>query len=128
MQLSIGTTYKFTLVNNAFMGSEQIGKLISICDYDMAMLIMDVGQIHINIYPNLPNGANRDPKQLEYYVVQTADASKIVLAAKWLSKDPDIIDVMKYQYTMEFETNAQRMNFEQLVSDYGFKLIGSQTV
>lgn len=123
--VSIGTSYKFTLVNNAYVGTEQIGKLISNCDFEMASLVMDVSQLHVNIYPSLPAGVNRDPKQLEYYIVQTSDNAKIAIAKQWLAKDPEVIGKITRQYTMDFKTNAERINFEQMVADYGFKITSS---
>lgn len=128
MNLSIGTQYKFTLISNPFIGSEHIGKLISICDHAMAMMIMDVSQIHINIYASLPAGVNRDPKTLEYLVIQTADTSKIVIAKQWLANDPEVILKITRQYTIEFNTNEQRVSFEQLAADYGFNIIGNAAV
>ena len=128
MNLSIGTNYKFNLVPNAFIGAEQIGKLISVCDYGMAMLIMDVSQIHINIYANLPAGVNRDPKTLEYLIVQTSDTSKVVIAKQWLLSDPEVITKVIWQYTLEFNTNAEKINFEQMAADYGFKISSDTAV
>lgn len=125
MSLSIGTTYKFTLINNAFIGAEQIGKLASICDYNMATYIMDVGQLHVNIFPNLPAGVNRDPKMLQYYVIETSDTTKIVVASQWLSKEPEIITTIIQQYSMQFDTNSRRIEFEQMAADYGFKILSS---
>ena len=122
---SINTTYKFSIVPNSFIGQEQIGTLKSVCDYETAMMIADVSQIHINIYPNLPAGTSLDPKTLEYYIIAVSDTAKIVISSSWLTSEPEIITNIEQQYVLEFKTNAERLNFDRVVADYGFKVKSS---
>ena len=119
----VGNTYAFTLVNNVFIDPNQTGKVLSICDFSIARLLMDVGQMHINIRPYLSGETNQtsDPSQLTYYVIETTGGNKVVIADLWVTNVASAT-VLTNTYSITFDTVSRVQEFEQLMIDYGFNV------
>ena len=87
--LVIGKSYNFTLQASGVLGTGyDNAKVLGIMDYDSAKTIQDITPLHIQAYPDLPNGTPRNARELIYVKIKTVLGEVRVIAMDWISSAP----------------------------------------
>lgn len=87
--LEIGKSYNFTLYASGVLGTGyDNAKVLGIMDYDSAKTIQDITPLHIQAYPDLPNGTPRNARELIYVKIKTVLGEVRVIAMDWISSQP----------------------------------------
>jgi len=101
----IGKVYQFNTKAPSILGSIiKNAKLLSILDYDTAILFDTIDIKYRQIYPLLPLGTIDSPKSSIYYRFMSESGEPFILADQWV--DEASIEVVDYiSFTVTF-TNA----------------------
>lgn len=87
--LEIGKSYNFTLYASGVLGTGyDNAKVLGIMDYDSAKTIQDITPLHIQAYPDLPNGTPRNARELIYVKIKTVLGEVRAVAMDWISSQP----------------------------------------
>lgn len=98
----ISTVYTFNTNAPALLGIEiKNAKLISILDYDTAIIFEDITTKYRQIFPLLPNGTPDDPRSCLYYRFKSESGEFIILADQWINmQSVEAIDAVTLQVTI----------------------------
>lgn len=90
--LELGKSYNFTLYATGVLGTGYTNaKLLGIMDYDTAKSVQDITPLHIQAYPELPQGTPRNAKDLIYYKIRTSLNEIRIIASDWISSQPMVV-------------------------------------
>ncbi len=82
----ISTVYTFNTNAPALLGVEiKNAKLLSILDYETAIIFEDITTKYRQVYPLLPNGTPDDPRSCLYYRFKSEAGEYIILADQWIN-------------------------------------------
>ena len=90
VELKVRTSYDFEFVAPEYIGGGFVNATVMIgaMDYESAMRVQDVANIHRRILPKLGTGISKDPRDLTYVQVKTSNGDIRVFAIEWLAKPP----------------------------------------
>lgn len=100
--LEIGKVVSFSTLAAAHLGAiVKNAKLLSIMDYDTAMLYEAVNVKHRAILPVLPTGTPSDPAAAIYYRFLSESGAKIVLSQYWINMATiELVNAISFRATV----------------------------
>jgi len=99
LNLQINKMYNFNLYAPSVLGaSYRNAKLIGILDYNSALKIKNIEQLHRQVYPYLPAGVINNPRNYTYYhfrYEQSGSYRDLIIANPWFI-EPSVTEVNSF--------------------------------
>lgn len=91
--LKIKTSYNFLMRAAAILGTGyENATVMGILDFDTAFQHEnDLVALHTTVYPYLPSGVSRDPRDLLYVRLKTSSGDYRVIAMDWIAAEPTLV-------------------------------------
>lgn len=119
--LDIGKSYDFTMYATGVLGSGfKNSKVLGIMDYDSAKAIQDITPLHIQAYPQLPNGTPRNAKDLLYVKIKTPMNEQRVIAMDWISSTPVLVTTQVARVTISQISSSDVAIIRDLLTINGY--------
>lgn len=90
--LNLKTVYDFEMHPTPSLGERiRNATVLAILDYDSAQVIEDVGAKHQEVYPYLPPGTPKNPRDLIYVKIRTSTGQIRAVAMDWIAVQPVVV-------------------------------------
>lgn len=122
--LDIGSRYNFTLRASSILGlSYTDAKVLGVMDYDSVKHVQDLTSLHIQAYPELPVGTERDASKLIWVKIQTSQGDIRAIAMDWIAVAPIKVTAQSLRVTISGITNDDVSIIRNLLVTNGYQQI-----
>lgn len=122
--LDIGSRYNFTLRASSILGlSYTDAKVLGVMDYDSVKHVQDLTSLHIQAYPELPVGTERDASKLIWVKIQTSQGDIRAIAMDWIAVAPIKVTAQSLRVTISGITNDDVSIIRNLLVANGYQQI-----